>query len=107
MRGTGPDRTSVRSRHAPWRGTRNTLNITESSVIVRVRGPLVRWNRSTRANRFRPGRAIADGCTGKLAFPRFLPVFTILSRRSIRRHNVTSARAHIAVHIDDASSLLP
>ena len=83
------------------------LNVTESSVIVRVRGPLVRWNRSASANRVRAGCAIADGSTGELAFRRALSVFTILSSRSIRRHNVTSARACIAVHIDEASSLLP
>ncbi|MGN6648509.1 hypothetical protein [Trinickia sp.] len=74
---------------------------------MRVRGPLVRWNRSTRANRLRAGRAIADGSNGPLAFRRFLSVFTILSRRCVRRHNVTSARAYIAVHIDDVASLLP
>jgi hypothetical protein len=69
---------------------------------------LVRWNRNRRANAFRPGGPIADGGTGKLAFRRALSVvFTILSRRSIRRHNVTSARAYIAVHTDEASSLLP
>ncbi|WP_425452738.1 hypothetical protein [Trinickia dinghuensis] len=74
---------------------------------MRVRGPLVRWNRSQVANRLRADSAIADGCTGPLAFRRFLSVFTILSRRCVRRHNVTSARAYIAVHIDDAASLLP
>lgn len=86
--------------------TSYTLN-TRSSVIVRVRGPLVRWNRSQRANRLRAACAIADGSTGQLAFRRVLSVFTILSRRSIRRHNVTAARAYIAVRTDEASSLLP
>lgn len=84
-----------------------TLNVTESSHIVRVRGPLVRWNRKQVANRIRAGRAIADGSNGPLAFRRFLSVFTILSRRCVRRHNVTSARAYIAVHLDDVASLLP
>jgi hypothetical protein len=59
------------------------------------------------ANCLRAGRPIADGSNGPLAFRRFLSVFTILSRRCVRRHNVTSARAYIAVHIDDAASLLP
>lgn len=74
---------------------------------MRVRGPLVRWNRTQGGNRLRAGRAIADGSNGPLAFRRFLSVFTILSRRCVRRHNVTSARAYIAVHIDDVASLLP
>lgn len=108
-RRAGRNRASLLPADAPCLtgATHNTLNVNESSVIVRVRGPLVRWNRCQRANRFRAGRAIADGCTGKLAFRRVLSVFTILSCRSIRRHNVTSARAYIAVHIDDAASLLP
>ena len=105
---TGRERVFLSRTSCAASETFNTLNITESSVIVRVRGPLVRWNRSQCANRFRAGRAIADGCTGKLAFRRAPSVvFTILSCRSIRRHNVTSARAYIAVHTDEASSLLP
>jgi hypothetical protein len=68
---------------------------------------LVRWNRSQPARCLRGDCAIADGSTGKLAFRRFLSVFTILSRRSVRRHNAISARAFIAVDTDDVASLLP
>ncbi|WP_242538528.1 hypothetical protein [Trinickia acidisoli] len=68
---------------------------------------MVRWNRSQVASRLRAERAIANGSTGQLAFRRLLSVFTILSRRSVRRHNVTSARAYIAVPIDGVASLLP
>jgi hypothetical protein len=50
--------------------------------------------------------AIADGSNGSLAFRRFLSVFTVLSRRSIRRRN-TFSRAFIAVRKDDVASLLP
>lgn len=91
---------------AAKRGVQHLL-VTESSYTVRVRGPLVRWNRKQVANRIRTGRAIADGSNGPLAFRRFLSVFTILSSRCVRRHNVTSARAYIAVHLDDVASLLP
>nr|WP_269768004.1 hypothetical protein [Caballeronia hypogeia] len=38
---------------------------------------------------------------------RFLSDSTILSRRSVRRHNSVSARAFIAVHCVGAASLLP
>jgi hypothetical protein len=68
---------------------------------------LVRWDRSQPASCFRADRAIADGSNGRLAFRRFLSVFTILSRRSVRRHNVISARAFIAVRTDEVASLLP
>lgn len=83
------------------------VQLAKSSVIVRVRGPLVRWNRSQPARCLRGGCAIADGSTGRLAFRRFLSVFAILSRRSVRRHNVIEARAFIAVHTDEIASLLP
>ncbi|SEE64555.1 hypothetical protein SAMN05445871_5605 [Paraburkholderia caballeronis] len=75
---------------------------------MRVRGPLVRWDRS-HAGRIRNDRiAVTDGDSGRLA-PRLylLSVFTILSRRSVRRHNAVSARAFIAVHTDEVASLLP
>ncbi|WP_082712139.1 hypothetical protein [Burkholderia singularis] len=74
---------------------------------MRVRGPLVRWDRSQVACRLRQDLALPDGSSGASA-PRLLPsVFTILSRRSVRRHNAVSARAYIAVHTDEVASLLP
>jgi hypothetical protein len=66
----------------------------------------VRWNRS-QAGCHRTDGVIADGSNGSLAFRRFLSVFTILSRRSVRRHNSISARAFIAVRTDEVASLLP
>jgi len=54
----------------------------------------------------RADSAIADGSSGSLAFGRFLSVFTVPSRRSLRRRN-TISRAFIAVRKDDAASLLP
>ena len=79
----------------------------QSSVIVRVRGPLVRWDRRQLRGRPHADGAIADGGSGSLAFRRFLSVHTILSRRSVRRHNAVAARAFIAVHRDEVASLLP
>ncbi|WP_074268838.1 MULTISPECIES: hypothetical protein [Paraburkholderia] len=67
---------------------------------------MVRWERS-QARCLRPEGTIADGSNGSLAFRRFLSVFTILSRRSVRRHNSVSARAFIAVRTDEVASLLP
>ena len=70
----------------------------------------MRWNRS-HAHGLRADSAIADGSSGSLAFRRFLSVFkivfTIISRRSVRRHNSISARAFIAVRTDEVASLLP
>ncbi|PMS14001.1 hypothetical protein FNF07_05295 [Trinickia caryophylli] len=68
---------------------------------------MVRWDRSQPARCLRADCATADGSTGRLAFRRFLSVFAIISRRSVRRHNATSARAFIAVDTDDVASLLP
>jgi hypothetical protein len=42
-----------------------------------------------------------------VALRRFLSVFVILSRRSVRRHNVVCARAFVAAHSDGVASLLP
>jgi hypothetical protein len=50
--------------------------------------------------------SIADRC-GRLIDRRFLSAFTILSRRSVRRHNSVAARAFIAVHCVGVASLLP
>ncbi|HTI16797.1 MAG TPA: hypothetical protein VL598_03950 [Trinickia sp.] len=74
---------------------------------MRVRGPLVRWDRNQPARCLRGDCSTVDGSNGSPALRRFLSVFTILSRRSVRRHNVTSARAFIAVDTDDVASLLP
>ncbi|WP_374992342.1 hypothetical protein [Paraburkholderia sp. SARCC-3016] len=72
---------------------------------------MVRWNRG------RPARCLRADCTNAdgigsgmraiLALRRFLPVFAILSRRSVRRHNVVCARAFVAIHSDGVASLLP
>ena len=34
-----------------------------------------------------------------------LSIYTILSRRSVRRHNAVAARAYVAIHTDDVASL--
>jgi hypothetical protein len=67
---------------------------------------LVNWNRS-QARCTCADSASADGSNGSLAFRRFLSVITVLSRRSVRRRNVLSARAFIAVRTDEVASLLP
>jgi hypothetical protein len=67
---------------------------------------LVNWNRS-QARRICADGASADGSNGSLAFGRFLSVITVLSRRCVRRRNVLSARAFIAVRTDEVASLLP
>ncbi|WP_407655503.1 hypothetical protein [Burkholderia alba] len=68
---------------------------------------MVRWDRNQPVKPCRADGAIAGGSSGRFASRRFLSVFTILSRRSVRRHNAVSARACIAVHIDEVASLLP
>jgi hypothetical protein len=68
---------------------------------------LVIWDRSQRASVSRADRAIADGTHGSPTPRRYLSVFTILSRRSVRRRNAISARAFIAVRTDEVASLLP
>jgi hypothetical protein len=81
---------------------------TQEEIIVRVRGPLVRWSRNQDAIFHRVAdRSISDSSSGKLVDRRFLSVFTILSRRSVRRHNSVAARAVIAVHCVEVASLLP
>ncbi|WP_260854081.1 hypothetical protein [Paraburkholderia sp. BCC1886] len=64
----------------------------------------MKWNRS-RPGTARVECAIADGSNGSVRH--FLTVSTILSRRSVRRHNSTAARAFIAVRTDEVASLLP
>jgi hypothetical protein len=82
----------------------------KSSVIVKTRGPLIRWDRHQPARCLRADfitTAATAERSGKPLSRRFLSVFTVLSSRSVRRHNATAARAFIAVHTDDVSSLLP
>jgi hypothetical protein len=81
---------------------------------VRVRGPLLRWERQTFGGHLRSAsRSTIDSAeflTGThyvSALCRFASIFTILSRRSVRRHNSIHARAFIAVHCDEVASLLP
>ncbi|WP_167306285.1 hypothetical protein [Caballeronia arationis] len=73
---------------------------------MRVRSPLVIWSRSLYTGPSRAERSITDRC-GSLFDRRFQSAFTILSRRSVRRHNSVAARAFIAVHCVGVSSLLP
>jgi hypothetical protein len=74
---------------------------------VRVHGPLIKWDRNLPKQAFRADRVITGGSSGSFESRRFLTVFTILSRRSVRRHNAVSARAFIAVDTDEVASLLP
>jgi hypothetical protein len=50
---------------------------------------------------------IADGSCGWHSPRLHLSIYTILSRRSVRRHNAVSARAFVAIHTDEVASLLP
>ncbi|MFC0692644.1 hypothetical protein [Paraburkholderia humisilvae] len=75
-----------------------------------VRGLLVRCDRSQPARCLRADCTHADGDSGirtRLVLRCFLSVFTILSCRSVRRHNVVCARAFVAIHSDGVASLLP
>ncbi|WP_413194670.1 hypothetical protein [Pararobbsia alpina] len=81
---------------------------------MRVRGPLLRWDRQTFGSHLRSAacstRDCAEGLRGThyvSALCRFASIYTILSRRSVRRHNAIHARAFIAVHCDEVASLLP
>lgn len=91
---------------APHAGTFNTLN-SQTSVIVRVQGPLVRWDRSRQADLPHAAEPCDDGSCGKHLASPSLSIYAILSRRCVRRYNVVAARAFIAVHCDDVASLLP
>ncbi|WP_080412907.1 hypothetical protein [Burkholderia ubonensis] len=75
---------------------------------MRVRGPLVRWDRGDARSKRSASSTIADGSCGWHS-PRLLhlSIYTILSRRSVRRHNAVSARAFVAVDTDEVASLLP
>ncbi|WP_225936280.1 hypothetical protein [Caballeronia sp. NK8] len=72
-------------------------SIRQTSVIVKAQSPLA--CRSVY-------RSCADRC-GTTSGRRFLSVLTVLSRRCVRRRNVVSARAFIAVQRVGAASLLP
>jgi len=82
---------ALHRRRSPCQSTRQT------SVIVKAQSPLAR--RSVY-------RFCADRC-GTTSGRRFLSVLTVLSRRCVRRRNVVSARAFIAVQRVGAASLLP
>ncbi|MGU7785271.1 hypothetical protein [Burkholderia sp. PU8-34] len=73
---------------------------------MRVRGPLLRWNRGD-ARSLRSAASPSDGNFGWHSPRLHLSIYTILSRRSVRRHNAVSARAFVAIHTDDVASLLP
>jgi len=74
---------------------------------VRFRGPLVRWRRGDARN-LRAAIASTDDSGDGWQSPRLhLSIYTILSRRSVRRHNAVAARAYVAIHTDDVASLLP
>ncbi|WP_244137631.1 MULTISPECIES: hypothetical protein [Burkholderia] len=73
---------------------------------MRIRGPLVRWRRGDARN-LRAAIASPDDSDGWRS-PRLpLSIYTILSRRSVRRHNAVAARAPVAIRTDDVASLLP
>ncbi|WP_081062150.1 hypothetical protein [Burkholderia cepacia] len=73
---------------------------------MRFHGPLVRWRRGDARN-LRAAIASTDDSDGWQS-PRLpLSIYTILSRRSVRRHNAVAARAYVAIHTDDVASLLP
>ncbi|WP_175782675.1 hypothetical protein [Burkholderia anthina] len=74
--------------------------------IVRIRGPLVRWRRGDARN-MRVASASADDHDRRQRPRLHLSIYTILSRRSVRRHNAVAARAFVAIHTDDVASLLP
>ncbi|WP_425518432.1 hypothetical protein [Paraburkholderia edwinii] len=72
---------------------------------------MVRWNRSQPARCLRADCTNADSIGSDMhairVLRRFLSVFVILSRRSVRRHNIVCARAFVAIHSDGVASLLP
>ncbi len=86
-------------------GTLTTSN-RQSSVIVKVRGPLVRRDRSHIAALPRALESPEAGCGDCHAGPN-PPVFVAMSRRGVRRFNVGTARAHSALRPYHAASLLP
>jgi hypothetical protein len=83
----------------------NTLN-SQSSVIVRVRGPLVKRDRSRYAALPCVAASPETGCGEYRASPS-LSIFAAISRRCVRRFNVGAVRAHSALRPYDVASLLP
>ncbi|AQQ44959.1 MULTISPECIES: hypothetical protein [Burkholderia] len=73
---------------------------------MRIRGPLVRWRRGDARN-LRAAPPSLDDRDGWRSPRLSLSIYTILSRRSVRRHNAVAARASVAIHTDDVASLLP
>ncbi|WP_333994767.1 hypothetical protein [Burkholderia cepacia] len=73
---------------------------------MRFRGPLVRWRRGDARN-LCAAIASTDDRDGWQSPRLHLSIYTILSRRSVRRHNAVAARAYVAIHTDDVASLLP
>ncbi|KER69287.1 hypothetical protein HR51_22815 [Burkholderia cepacia] len=69
---------------------------------------MVRWDRGDVRSLRSAASASDDGSCGWHS-PRLLhlSIYTILSRRSVRRHNAVSARAFVAVDTDEVASLLP
>ncbi|MBN3786667.1 hypothetical protein [Burkholderia sp. Ac-20353] len=67
---------------------------------------MVRWDRGD-ARSLRSAASPSDGSCGRHRPRLHLSIYTILSRRSVRRHNAVSARAFVAIHTDDVASLLP
>lgn len=99
------DERSVKRQAPAHREVFNTFN-NRSRVIVRIRGPLVRWRRGDARN-VRVAISSADDSDRRQSPRLHLSIYTILSRRSVRRHNAVAARAFVAIHTDDVASLLP
>ncbi|WP_374104170.1 hypothetical protein [Burkholderia sp. LMG 13014] len=66
----------------------------------------MRWRRGD-ARHLRATLASSDDSDGGHSPRLSLSIYTILSRRSVRRHNAVAARAYVAIHTDDVASLLP
>ncbi|PNE54992.1 hypothetical protein B0G76_3143 [Paraburkholderia sp. BL23I1N1] len=73
---------------------------------MKVRGPLVRYQPG-RERTFLSGCSIAHQGSNCASPSRPLSIDTVLSRRSVRRHNVIAAPAAIGVRTDEIASLLP
>ncbi|AJK47162.1 hypothetical protein [Burkholderia plantarii] len=84
----------------------NTLN-SQSSVIVRVRGPLVKRDRTRDAALPRAVEFPETGSGEYRASPSLPNSSPAMSRRGVRRFNVGAARAHSALRPYHAASLLP
>ncbi|CAG9244321.1 conserved hypothetical protein [Burkholderia diffusa] len=103
-RGKRGDRSMKRQASASRQVFNTFNNPVESNV--RIRGPLVRWRRGDARN-VRVAISSADDSDRRQSPRLHLSIYTILSRRSVRRHNAVAARAFVAIHTDDVASLLP